>query len=200
MLLDAYSSESKDYFEVIHPKIIPVKTELNGTVFLSFGARLRHSNFGDGALELSTYNIQAICTNGMVTESKLRNVHLGQKLPDDIKLSEETFRLDGLAKASAIRDAIKDIFSKENLANDMARISRAGSIRVEYERELKKLPKMGMLENEIEILSNKLMTNSKEDGLIGEPSLWKFAQGIGAVAKEQEPQRKETLMKLPDAC
>jgi len=193
VLLDALSDDSKDYFEVIHPQIVPVRTELNGTVFMTFGARLRHSNFGDGALELRTFNMQAVCLNGAVTESKLREIHLGKKLPEDIQLSEETYRLDSLTKASLVNDTIKDIFSPGNLKNDVARIERAGSIRIEFDKEIKKLPKLGMQENEILSLTKKLMVNSKEDGLFGEPSLWKFAQGIGAVAKEVEPARKREL-------
>ena len=146
LLLDAFSDESKDFFEVIHPQIVPVKTELNGTVFMSFGARLRHSDFGNGALELRTFNMQAVCLNGMVTETKLREIHLGGKLPDNINLSNETMRLDSMTKASAIRDTVKSIFSPDNLKNDVARIQRAGSIRIDFDKEIKRLPKLGVKE------------------------------------------------------
>ena len=196
LLLDAFSDESKDYFEVIHPQIVPVRTELNGTVFMSFGARLRHSDYGDGALEMRTFNMQAVCLNGMVTESKLREVHLGKKLPDDIALSAETVRLDSMAKASLISDTVKNVFSPENLKNDIARIQRAGSIRIDFEKEIKKLPKMGMLENEIKNLTGKLMLNNENDGIKGEASLWKLAQAIGAVAKDVKPDRTRELNEL----
>lgn len=196
-LVDAHSGNTKGFLEVILPHVQSIPTEKNGVVHLAYGAQIRNSDFGDGALELKLFEIQIVCMNGMTTDSILREIHLGRKLPSDLRISEDTYRKDTEAQAALVSDAMKTVFDPEYILEKAHRVQKASSIEVDMQKEIKALPQLGMTLEEVQVVENKLIENNPNDGLQGQNTLWKFAQTIGAVARDSEDgDRKRELSDL----
>lgn len=196
-LVSAYSGETKGYLEVIDPNIVSIPTEKNGIVHVVYGAQIRNSDYGDGALEMRAFKMQAMCMNGWVNESIIREIHLGKRLPDNIQLSEETYRYDTLTKAGIVKDAMKVLVNPQNRLVEANQIQRAGKVLVDVDREVKLLPKIGMREEEAKALNIVMLGNDPKDGVVGEPTLWKLAQAVSVVARNSESEdRKRDLQTI----
>lgn len=185
-LSDGYMDESRVMVESLLPQPIEIQSEMNGTIWLGFGTRIDTSDYGLKALELRSFVIQLICMNGLVRESVLRSVHLGAKLPDNLALSAETYRLDSMTTASAVRDLTKNLYSTEMIKTRMLEVKASSEIKIDPAKELTQLFKSGkMLKGETEEIGKLLMRNDPENGLYGESTLWKLTQGITAYANAE---------------
>ena len=195
-LADGFMDATRIYLEVLMPETIAIPTEKNGIVEMAFGARLSTSDYGDGALELRAFLMQGVCLNGMCRQSVMRQVHLGGRLPDNIKLSQRTYELDTKTQASAIKDLTKGIFSKESITQRALEIQGASSMEVDMEKELKSLQKGKLTKDEAKGVEKILMANKPDDGVTGESTLWKLVQGITAHSRELEPRRQRDLQEI----
>lgn len=190
---DFYFGDTKYYIETVNPDIIDIETEKQGTISVCIGTRLRNSDFGCSALELSTYLLQVVCLNGAVKHNALKEIHLGAKLSTDIEYSEQTYKLNTEATLSALNDTFAYIFTPDYMEKNIMSIKKASDTAIQPVTELKILSTQGILKSEIKDIENMLMNNRTEDGLSGEMSLWKFAQAISAVARDKNDERKREL-------
>lgn len=195
-LADGFMDATRIYVEMLIPDPIEIHTKKNGTVLMAFGARLATSDYGDGALTIRAFMMQGICLNGMVRENVMREVHLGARLAENIHFSEETYRLDTQATASAVRDLTRGILSNEAIRARGFEIMNAGEMEVDLERELKSLQKGKLLKEEAQGVEKLLMQNNPEDGIQGEATLWKLVQGITAYSRDVEPRRARDLQEV----
>jgi len=196
VIYDAYADDTRSYLETLYPQLISVPTLKNGIVYMAYGIRLSSSDFGDGALELRAFLVQTVCMNGLVRDSVLRQIHLGAKIPDNIQLSERTYRLDTQTQASIIKDSVKQLMSKDSIYSNALQIQRASEMEVDLEKEFKLLPKVGLSKNETEEVKTVITSNKSSDGVQGENTLWKLAQSIGAVARAKDERRKRELEEI----
>lgn len=196
-LYDGLYTETKNYLEVVHPEIVPIETPNNGLLPLVMGARLRNSDFGDGALSLQVFTINVRCLNGLVGEQLLREIHLGGRI-DNIQhfLTNETIRKETEAQAAVVGDTMKAIFSGEYRQKEIERIMVASDRIIDMEQQVKELPKFGVLQDEIKLLTNKLMANNPDDGVQGKNTMLKLVQGLTSVANEVEPTRTRELQEI----
>jgi hypothetical protein len=193
VLVDAHSGETKGFLEVINPNIIEFDTPLNGRSYAAIGARIRNSDFGDGALEVYQFAIMVKCMNGLVGNSMLKEFHLGGRIPDNIQISEDTYKKDTVAKAALVRDIMKQINMAETTDGLIAKIRGASAKEINLVKEVEHLPKLGLTLAETESVGRVLMENNPDNGLEGSPTLWKLVQGLTAVARESTPERKREL-------
>ncbi len=197
VLLDGLYTDTKLYAETLYPEPIIFPTPKNGEVAIAFGARLSTSDYGDGALDLRFFYMQGVCLNGMVRETMMRQVHLGSKLPSDLRLSDKTYELDTRTTVSAIKDLTAQIFQPEQIKAKMEEIQNASAIEIDISKELRNLQKNGRLQkDEPEEIERILVAGKPEDGITGEGTLWKAVQGITAYAREVEPQRMRDLQEI----
>lgn len=199
VLVDASHGDLRDFLEVIHPEIVEIPTEKNGLIYTAFGAQIRNSDFGASKLELNVYQMNVVCLNGMVAKKMISDVHLGSKIEEsgNISFSEETMDADTHARALAVRDIMKSVYSKENITRERQRIVDATEIELDFVQEIKQLPKMGVQVAEVELLNKTLMENDPADGVQGRNTLWKMAQGLTAVANKVESgDRKRDLQDI----
>ena len=197
VLVDGLYTDTKLYAETLYPEPIIFPTPKNGDVAIAFGARLSTSDYGDGALDLRFFYMQGVCLNGMVRETMMRQVHLGSKLPSDLRLSERTYDLDTRTTVSAIKDLTAQIFQADQIKAKMQEIQNASAIEMDIPRELAKLQKSGrLLKDEPQEIENILVAGRPEDGITGEGTLWKAVQGITAYARDVEPQRRRDLQEI----
>jgi len=198
-LVDATHGDLRDFLEVIHPEIVEIPTEKNGVIHTVFGAQIRNSDFGASKLELRLYQMNVVCLNGMVSKQMISDVHLGSKIEETghITFTEETMNADTKARALAVRDIMDSLYSVENLTRERERIIEASDIELDFPETIKRLPKMGVNQGEVGLLTKTLMENNPEDGLQGKNTLWKMAQGLTAVAnKVENEERKRDLQDI----
>jgi hypothetical protein len=192
-LMDAHDAETRAWMEVIHPEVVEFDTPLNGKNYAVFGARIRNSDFGHGSLELRSFMLNVRCLNGLVGETMMREIHMGGAIPENIIVSEETMIKDTEVRALMVRDAMKSIYSPRNKEAMISLIKGASSQEINITLETEKLPKLGVFKGEVEQLKTLLMNNKPSDGLKGAPTMWKFINGLTAVARDSEPERKREL-------
>jgi hypothetical protein len=174
------------------PSPIEVQTSMNGIILLIFGVRYGTSDYGDGASELRSTITQGVCMNGAVRESVLRAVHLGAKLPDNLALSEKTYRLDSDTHKSAIVDLTKNLYNSDVIKERIVEIKASTEMVVDFERELANL-KGRILKGETEEIGKILMRNNPEEGIQGESTLWKLSQGISSYANRESVAERRRM-------
>ena len=200
VIADAFMSDTKVWAETILPQPFTVPTKKNGEVIIFAGARFSTSDYGDGAVDMRTFLLNGACTNGMVRESVMKQVHLGSKLPDNLALSEETYALDTRTTVSAVRDLTAGLYSRDTIMQKAIEIQGASEIDVDFDHELKALVRNGsLLKQEKAEVEKVLMRNDPNDGVQGGATLWKLTQAITAHARELEPQRSRELHEISGA-
>lgn len=195
VLYNALHTDTKSHLSSIIPHVYEIETPNNGKVFSLFGAEIRNSDFGGGALEARVSQINLICDNQMTSESIMKQVHLGAKLPESINFSIDTYSLDTKTQASTVRDIISQSLSQETLQKTVNIMKAASKVIIDINQEVKKLPKLGFDKMELEILDSKLKNNLESDGLFGAPTKWKLSQAINSVSNHEEisPSRKKEI-------
>ena len=197
VISDAYMNDTKVWAETILPQPLVIPTAKNGDVIIFAGARFSTSDYGDGAVDMRSFLLNGACLNGMVRESVMKQVHLGSKLPDNLRLSQETYELDTKTTVSAVRDLTSGLFSRDTLMQKAYEIQGASEIEVDLDRELNNLTKNGhLLKQEGQEVQKILMRNDPEDGVQGAATLWKLTQAITAHARELTPERSRELHEI----
>lgn len=200
VISDAYMNDTKVWAETILPQPLVIPTVKNGDVVIFAGARFSTSDYGDGAVDMRSFLLNGACLNGMVRESVMKQVHLGSKLPDNLRLSQETYELDTKTTVSAVRDLTSGLFSRETLTQKVYEIQGASEMEVDLDRELNNLTKNGhLLKQEGQEVQKILMRNDPEDGVQGAATLWKLTQAITAHARELTPERSRELHEISGA-
>lgn len=197
-LADGLMNDTKMFVEMLLPNPIVIPTAKNGDVVIAFGIRLSNSDYGDGALEMRSFMMQGICLNGWVKESVMREIHLGQRLPDNLSLSERTYRLDTNTQKSAIRDITGRLLSRDAIERNAVEIQDASEISVDPTKELKSLSGR-LLKNEVEEVTQRLIDSRQDDGITGESTLWKLVNGVTATARdkaESDPTRAREMQEV----
>lgn len=193
-IFDAAYTETKSFVEVILPRGFQIQTEKNGNVDLVFGMQISNSDFGDGSLKVSSFLVNGACWNGMLFKSSLNQIHLGRRLPDDLRLSEETYRKDTDAQASAVRDITGQLLTKDRILELAGKIKGAASQEIDnVENEIRRLSRLGggMNKGELALVEERLKLNRAGDGLQGELTRWKLSNAVTAVARDNEDQRRK---------
>lgn len=197
VISDAYMNDTKVWAETILPQPLVIPTAKNGDVVIFAGARFSTSDYGDGAVDMRSFLLNGACLNGMVRESVMKQVHLGSKLPDNLRLSQETYALDTKTTVSAVRDLTSGLFSKDTLMQKAYEIQGASEMEVDLDHELKRLASNGaLLKSEGSEVQKILMRNDPEDGVQGGATLWKLTQAITAHARELTPERSRELHEI----
>ena len=196
-IVDVFSDDTRAYIETINPKLIEIPTEKNGIIHLAYGLRISSSDFGDGALEIRAFMMQAICLNGMVTEKMMKTIHLGARLPDDLEISKKTYQLDTETQGSLAYDMAKSLLSPQTIDAKVKAIQAASSKEVDIEKEIVKIAKAGLITKfEGDEIRKVCMDNKPEDGIAGESTLWKLSQAVGAVARSKDGRRERELQEV----
>lgn len=114
----------------------PIENEV-----MAFGAELRNSDYGDGRLALSIFVLRPWCTNFATTKNELTRVHLGARLPDDLRLSQRTHDLDTETFASAISDITGDCLSPTRVDEMCEAIKEANDATMNWSTAKKRIEK-----------------------------------------------------------
>ena len=190
IVVDAHLNEQKSYLETLIPQMFEIVTPNNGIVHVLFGARISNSDFGAGSLEVRTFMLQAVCTNGMVRDTALKQVHRGSKIDDMLLASQRTVDLDTQAQASFVNDMVTDLLSAASIKKQINSIQETSAKTIDLDKELKLLPKAGMMKGEVDLVGRMLMENNPNDGVQGIGTAWKMSQAITALARDTKNESR----------
>ena len=168
VIYSAHADDTKWWIEAMHPRVIPIATSKNGLVAMVFGVRLASSDFADSALEVRFFMTQVVCMNGVATESILRQIHIGGRIPEEITLSRETYILDSRTQAGIVRDVVVQLFSRDSFEKRSSLIREASDADVDLEKEVKRLPRIGLLKSEANEVEKVLVRGRETDGVAGD--------------------------------
>lgn len=195
-LVDAHSGEIRDYMEVIYPEVIEFDTPLNGRNYAAVGARIGNSDFGKGALDLSPYLLMVTCLNGNTGRTLMHEIHMGGAIPETVEISNETIMKDTDAKASLVADAMKSVYNGDTKERLLDSVRKLSAEEVDIKKETERLPKLGLTKGEVELFEKMMLNNDPANNLQGAPTKWKMVNGLTAVARDSEPERKRDLEKI----
>lgn len=191
--VDGICCETKVALKALYPAVFePVEHEV-----IAFGLQLRNSDYGDGKLQLAIFMLRLWCTNFAISCDELSKVHLGARLPDDLRLSEETYRLDTEANASAIHDLAGNALAPARIEAlcDVIKESAKEKVSPAQARRLisAKLNK-GEAEQAMTLFEG---DNADNDAVpSGAPTRYKLSQAVGWLAHNATPDRKLELQAL----
>ena len=173
--------------------MIPIIYEPIPDEILVFGAQFKSSDYGDGAYDIRGFISRVGCTNDMMTEDCLRQVHLGAKLTAE-NFSQETLKLQAETLASATKDTVKGLFKPANIERRLVAIKAADAEQIKIGEVLDRMRRNGDITKGEAERTQELLTTSDVEVLPpvrtkpkkGCTSLYRFANAFSALANEDE--------------
>ncbi len=189
--VEGYTSETRVALKALLPRIFePVPHEV-----MAFGVMFGNSDYGDGALSLRFFMLRLWCTNYAITDEALRQVHLGGRLPDDVRFSDRTYRLDTARSAAMVNDLMRSELGSDRINQACGLIERASEEQVaprDVAAWLAKRVGKGEAKAVSEAFSSADVVN-----LPPGQTAWRLSNAISWVAGRQEDvRRKLELMQL----
>lgn len=189
-----YFHDTKLGFSLWLPMIFePVQNEI-----LLIGMMVQNSDFGNGALTVRMMVIRIWCTNLMITMDELRKGHLGTRLSEDIRFSNETYRLDTETMCSAIKDITRTLFSPARVNGYLDGIRIAAEKKLDDPKRVFEGLRTGghLLKAEAaEIV--KLFNEPEIEMMPPGQTVWRASQAISLFAnKTEENGQKERAVEL----
>lgn len=196
VMVDGFCDETRFGLEVVLPDLIEINSSKNGLIMVAAGCRFQNSDFGDGALTVAPYLMNAVCTNGMTRENALRKVHVGSRIADNVSFSDRTMKLETEYFQSIIIDTVPQVFSNEKIREGLQKVYTASETLVEIDGVFQRLNKEGVTKKELEEVKEVLIANRPSDGVQGENTLWKMMQGLTAIAHSKSAARSRELQDI----
>jgi hypothetical protein len=191
--IEGVASDTKMRIRAVLPYVFePIADEV-----MIFGAELGNSDYGDGGLVVNLWTMRIWCTNLAVAEKCLRQVHLGGRLPDNVRFSDETYRKDAETMALAVRDVTADAVGPDRVHKMLAAIEAAGEDEVKGTDGIDKI--LGRLLDKNELSTVKTIYESPDVvNLPAGETVWRLSNAVSwfAQGKSVTPDRKLALQEL----
>jgi len=178
------------------PTPIEVKTTAHGVEYVAASVRLANSDYGMGRLDMAFQILRLICINGMIGDSVMREIHLGGRLPENIRVSEETYQKDSETQALLVRDAVAGLLTEKTIRDKVEKVEAAASNEVDAEETVKGLVRAKRIgKTEAQKVTAALVNRNGIDVPAGPVTSWSVAQALSWVAHEAPNGRSEELEK-----
>jgi len=179
-------TDSRWYLEMLRPQVVDIETPNNGTVPAAFGASLGNSDYGAGSLELRIFILNLVCMNGMVGQTMIKKVHLGEQITNgEEMLSMETIKKRTAYFTGAMQDILGQAFSEVVVRRAVQNIQAGSAKIIDPSEQLGKMTAAQSIgKAEAEAILARMIGGSEKDGLAGLNSMWKFANALTAVARD----------------
>lgn len=157
-----------------------------------FGLSWTNSDFGVGSYAVSAFALRLVCLNGMVGETAMKQVHLGNRLPDDLEFSAATYRKDTETMALATRDIVRGVLGERAINTRVEAIQSAASKEVDGKVMF---AKVGKLLNKGELASVKNAFEGQDTLMLpAGKTAWRFSNALSWVANSvEDPERRLEL-------
>lgn len=183
--VDARVLDTKFSLRMMLPKIYePVENEV-----LAFGLDYKNSDYGDGKVELRGFILRLWCTNFAMCEDGLSQVHLGRKISEDFEFSQETYRLDTQAMASASKDIAQTLFDPKYIEAKLDALRKAAEDKIDAKGVIEVMRKNSkLLKSEAESISE-LFNGAEIEKLPPGNTAWRLSNAISLFAQQADPYR-----------
>lgn len=163
-----------------------------------FGLSWTNSDFGVGSYGISAFALRLVCLNGMVGESAMKQVHLGNRLPDDLEFSAATYRKDTETMALATGDIVRGVLGERAIASRVDAIQAAASTELDGKVALAKVSK---LLNKGELAAVKSAFEGQDTLMLpAGKTAWRFSNALSWVANSvEDPERRIELQQAAGA-
>lgn len=192
--IEGVASDTKMRIRAVLPYVFE---PIDGEVMI-FGAELGNSDYGDGGLVVNLWTMRIWCTNLAVAEKCLRQVHLGGRLPDNVRFSDETYKADAETMALAVRDVTADAVGPDRVHRMLEAVKNADEKSVRGRDGIDKvLGRAGLDKNEL----NQIKTVFESPDVVNLPegeTVWRLSNAVSffAQGKSVTPDRKLELQQL----
>jgi hypothetical protein len=187
-LFDGWYTDLNVSLEMVVPHIYePIAKEA-----IVYGTRFKNSDFGEGAQEVLFVMVRLPYFQTIIGPAKLRKVHLGKRLKDDIKESKPDYEEDQKNASSEIVTKVTDTLSEHNietmqklirLANETVLSGTKLSVTIELMRRL-------LSKKEVDDVV-KTFEEVQDESLPSGATVWRLASIISKISKEQEDNDKK---------
>lgn len=196
-IFDAAIDKTKIYLDVIMPKVHDIETPRNGKIKVVFGVQLRKSDYGDGNLTIRSMIINLDCFNVILGNTYYSQKHKGHKLSESTRENQSLYDDETASTNIEISRAIEYIFKPESIEQELNLISKSSAKIIDFDSYLLRLKgSKKFTENELMNLSNKLHSGKISEGVKGENTIWKFTQGLTALANTYSSTRKNKIIEI----
>lgn len=188
---EGYVSDTKIGIQAIIAEVYePIKDEI-----MAYGVSFENSDFGNGALNVSTFLLRLQSLSGMIGPDKLRKVHLGRRLDEDTSWSRETSELDLQTVCSGVKDLVKNSLAPERIEAMQLLIYESSLEAVNSDRGKLTLEMLKTYLTKAEL--DKAMTKFNDLDVVTLPagnSLWRMSNAVSWLAgDEPDGERKLAL-------
>lgn len=191
---DASYTDLRWSISTVNPEPIAVVQSDGTTDYVSAAMNLRSSDFGRGAVELSMTVLRLLCVNGLVGKSQLRAVHLGERIADNVALSDATVNLQTRAVASAVNDLVGGCMAPATIRDMTRKVHEAAAKNIDADDAVHGLVKARKITQVEAAVIERILMNGNTDQLPSGPAtIWKVANAVSWVASKHEAERAEEL-------
>lgn len=183
--VDARVLDTKFSLRMMLPKIYePAENEV-----LAFGLDYKNSDYGDGKVELRGFALRLWCTNYAMCEDGLSQVHLGRQISENFEFSQETYKLDTQAMASASKDIAEVLFAPKYIEAKLDAIRQASENKVDAQALIEVMRKNSkLLKGEADAIAE-LYTGAEVEKLPPGNTAWRLSNAISLFAQQADPYR-----------
>lgn len=193
--VEGYALDTKVALKAMVARVYePVPNEV-----MAFGVMLENSDFGNGALQVSTFILRLWCTNYAIGEVPMRQVHLGKRLSEDMVFSQQTYELDTAATVSAVRDIVRANLEPGKIDGMCDAVRRANAEKVEPGR-INDFLRKACTKDETKQITEAFASADVVNMPPGQTA-WRMSNAISWIAgKTEDEGRRIELMKLAGAA
>lgn len=190
--IEGVGLETRSRVRAVLPKVFePVPNEV-----MIFGLEWGNSDYGNGGHVVNLWTMRTRCTNLLVANSVLRQIHLGKRLADDIAYSDRTLQLDTDANRSALSDAMQHAIGPAQVQKMLTSIRSADEKEIkgqDIDKLLKSALSKGEMEKVIDMFEGPDVINMPEA-----KSTWRLSNALSFFAQAESitPDRKLELQEL----
>lgn len=172
-------------FSMFLPYVFRPIDSLRNEVMI-IGLMVENSDFGGAALTVSMVVVRIECTNLMVTQDELRKVHLGARLSEDIRFSEDTYVKDTETMALAVRDMTRTLLGPARVNAYTNNVKRAATQEVDADNLMATLRASGHLLKADETEIKKLYNSADVELMPPGNTAWRATNAISLFANNME--------------
>lgn len=189
--VEGYALETKVAMKAVLPHVFePVPNEV-----MAFGIYWENSDFGDGAHSCRIFMLRLWCTNYAISDTALRQIHLGKRLDDSFQFSQRTYELDTQVAASAVSDLVSGLLGPAKVEEACAAIKEAHETKVSA-NQVESFLKKRLTKGDAKAVTEAFNSADVEAMPAGQ-NRWRLSNALSWVAGQTEDERKRLdLMKL----
>lgn len=143
--VDGVCTETRVALKAMLPTVFePIPGEL-----IALGLEWSNSDYGHSKHSLRYFLLRVACLNGATMEDLISQIHLGGRLPDNLRLSEETYIADTKASRLALRDTVRAYLEPAKIEGTLEGLRLANEHKVEW-RQVQNRVGRRLLKSELE--------------------------------------------------